>query len=909
MDYKKLKCSRWLIFLLIVVIALGGLITAIVIYEVYKHQNEFKVDCLSDVPLNYKTCLTRKCLWFSSKLEGEPECFFPKGYGYKLKEKSNITDGERNATLVKKEDSSSIFEDEVKFLKLNMRYDTRNRLHFKIFDPNKNRYEVPIQLSSSTEVPKYTDYDVDLVDDPQFGIQVKRKSTGTVIFDTNTPGTIFADQFLQITIILPSSNIYGLGEHRTPTYLHETSWKKWRFFARDEGPFSPDVNLYGVHPFYMVVERDGNAHGVFFLNSNAMEITIQPHPAITFRSIGGIFDFYIFLGPTPEDVVKQYLNLVGFPTMPPYWSLGFQMSKWGYGNVTYLRDIIEETINAKIPMDVQYFDIDYMKGNRDFTYDKDTFGDLPSFVDWLHKKNMKVGILLDPAIASDEKLLGNYPPLDDGIKKNIFIKNSTGSDLEAEVWPGLTYYPDFSKPETEEYWYKLCDDFQKIVKYDILWIDMNEPSSFVDGSVHGCEKNKWNYPPFTAGVLGSAKDGKIYEKTICMDAEQYIGKHYDVHSLYGHFHAKVTYSALEKIHEGKRPMILSRSTYSGSGKYAAHWLGDNRSRWSQMRDSIPGILEFSLFGFPLIGADICGFWENTTESLCARWSQLGAFYPFSRNHNGYEFIPQHPTALGNVVVNAARQALVTRYSLLPYLYTLFYYAHTEGSTVARPLLHEFPTDKKTWDINFQFLWGAALLISPSVYKDEESVKAYFPTDIWYDFYTGEKSIIKKGTFVKLSSSLTKINLHVRGGYIIPMQRHGQTTYESRKNPMKLLIAPDKEGNAAGSLFWDDGESIDMLSDEKHLLISFKFTKKKSVSELSIEAKGKYENPSKLFFWKLTVYDQDQKPLDIVIDEHDKIPKTEWSYDETLKVLNVKLRENIIPINSSHKISFITQKLS
>ena len=35
--------------------------------------------------------------------------------------------------------------------------------------------------------------------------------------------------------------------------------------------------------------------------------------------------------------------------------------------------------------------------------------------------------------------------------------------------------------------------------------------------------------------------GHLYEKTICMDAEQHWGRHYDVHSLYGHSMAITTF--------------------------------------------------------------------------------------------------------------------------------------------------------------------------------------------------------------------------------------------------------------------------------------------------------------------------------------------------------------------------------
>lgn len=187
------------------------------------------------------------------------------------------------------------------------------------------------------------------------------------------------------------------------------------------------------------------------------------------------------------------------------------------------------------------------------------------------------------------------------------------------------------------------------------------------------------------------------------------------------FSINVLFRALKKILNNKRPFILSRSTAPGHGHWAYHWTGDIISDWSSMNWSIASILEFNMFGIPMVGADICGFNGNTTLELCARWHQLGAFYTFARNHNTDDAIDQDPAALGIRVVHAARNALLVRYAHLSYLYTLFYRAQKFGGTVLRPLFFEFTHDNHCYKIDSQFMWGSAMMIAPVLSPQQKNV--------------------------------------------------------------------------------------------------------------------------------------------------------------------------------------------
>nr|XP_042130483.1 maltase-glucoamylase, intestinal [Peromyscus maniculatus bairdii] len=806
-----------------------------------------RISCIPDKLPDKDTCDQRGCCW-DPQGAANVSCYYSRNHGYQMESDPVFTNAGFTAQL-KNLPSTPLFGNDIENILLTVEYQTSNRLHFKLTDQNKGRYEVPhehVQPFSGNAAPSLN-YQVEVSKQP-FGIKVTRKSNNRVLFDSSIGPLLFSDQFLQLSTRLPSANVYGLGEHVHQQYRHDMNWKTWSLFSRDTTPNDEGNNLYGVQTFFLCLEdNSGLSFGVFLMNSNAMEVTLQPTPAITYRPIGGILDFYVFLGNTPEEVVQEYLELIGRPTLPSYWALGFQLSRYDYGTLDNMKKVVDRNRAAQLPYDVQHADIDYMDQRKDFTYDPVNFKGFPEFVKELHNNGQKLIIILDPAISNNSLPSDPYGPYDRGSAMKIWVNSSDGVNaLIGEVWPGTTVFPDYTNPECAVWWARELELFHKDVEFDGIWIDMNEVSNFVDGSVSGCSRNNLNYPPFTPKIL----DGHLFSKTLCMDAIQHWGKQYDVHNLYGYSMAIATAEAVKTVFPDKRSFIITRSTFAGSGKFASHWLGDNAATWKDLQWSIPGMLEFNLFGIPMVGADICGFALDTSEELCRRWMQLGAFYPFSRNHNGQGYKDQDPASFGadSLLLNSSRHYLNIRYTLLPYLYTLLYRAHSRGDTVARPLLHEFYEDINTWDINRQFLWGPGLLITPVLDEGAEKVKAYVPDAIWYDYETGGQLTWRKQS-IEMELPGDKIGLHLRGGYIFPTQQPGTTTTASRKNPLGLIIALDENKEARGELFWDDGETKDTVAKNIYLFSEFSVTQ----NHLNVTISSpNYKDPNNLAFQEIKI---------------------------------------------------------
>ncbi|KAI3435452.1 Gal_mutarotas_2 domain-containing protein [Psidium guajava] len=623
-------------------------------------------------------------------------------------------------------------------------------------------------------------------------------------FKSHTDSRPYGPQSISFDVSFYGADfVYGIPEHATSLALKPTRGpgidhsEPYRLFNLDvfeylhESPFG----IYGSIPFMISHGKARGTSGFFWLNAAEMQIDVlgegwdadsgillpssQKRVDTFWMSEAGIVDTFFFIGPGPKDVVKQYISVTGTSAMPQLFATAYHQCRWNYRDEEDVENVDSKFDEHDIPYDVLWLDIEHTDGKRYFTWDRVLFPHPEEMQQKLAAKGRHMVTIVDPHIKRDE----SYHIHKEASMKGYYVKDASGNDFDGWCWSGSSSYIDMLNPEIRSWWGDKFS-FENYVGSTpslYIWNDMNEPSVF-------------NGP----------------ELTMPRDALHYGGvEHREMHNVYGYYFHMATSDGLIKRGNGNdRPFVLSRALFAGSQRYGAVWTGDNSADWDHLRVSVPMILTLGLTGISFSGADVGGFFGNPEPELLVRWYQIGAYYPFFRGHAHHDTKRREPWLFGERNTQLMRDAIRTRYMLLPFFYTLFREANVTGVPVVRPLWMEFPFDEATFDKDEAFMVGNSLLVQGIFTERAKHVSVYLPEkESWYDIRTGTAYLGSKTH--KLEAPEDHVPAFQRAGTIIPRRdRIRRSTTQMVNDPYTLVIALNSSQAAEGELYIDDGKSFE-----------------------------------------------------------------------------------------------------
>jgi alpha-glucosidase len=130
----------------------------------------------------------------------------------------------------------------------------------------------------------------------------------------------------------------------------------------------------------------------------------------------------------------------------------------------------------------------------------------------------------------------------------------------------------------------------------------------------------------------------------------------------------------------------------------------------------------------------------------------------------------------------------------------------------RALAWEFPNDPSLAGADRQFLLGPSILVIPVLEPGATSVNGVLPglndgSEKWYDWYNQTAMPVPSQANTTINAPVGHIPVFVRGGSVLPLQQPALTTRDARQTPWDMLVALDKDGEATGDLYLDDGVSV------------------------------------------------------------------------------------------------------
>ena len=590
-----------------------------------------------------------------------------------------------------------------------------------------------------------------------------------------------------------SMRVFGLGE--TVRGMNKRGWIYISNNTDDPNHDEDKRSLYASQNFILLASpEEEEVEGIFVDDPGTVRFDIgyTELNRLIICSESGNADIYRFTADSADEIVRQFRAITGQSYIPPKWAFGFGQSRWGYKSEEDIRAVFTRYQDASVPLDSIYLDIDYMERYKDFTVNTESFPHFSDFVEEMRKSHVHLVPIIDAGVKMEE----GYETYEEGCEKDYFVKKENGERLVAAVWPGRVHFPDFFKPEVQN-WFGHKYQFLLEQGIDGFWNDMNEPAIFYTEDrlkevFEEIEKYKnenldiQSYFAFTNLVSTLGNNPADYRRFYHEHEGQTI-RHDKVHNLFGFYMTKAAGEALRKMEPNKRILLFSRSSYIGMHRYCGVWSGYNKSWWSHLLLSLQQMPALNMCGFLYSGSDIGGFGADCTEDLMARWLSLAILTPLYRNHACAGTRLQELYQFQNL--ESFRKIIELRYALIPYIYSEFMKAAIKNEMYFRPLSFIWSKDSRAYEVEDQVVVGESIMLAPVVEQNHNGRAVYLPESMkmirfkaWND-YTEE--ILPAGTHY-VECRLFETILFLRKGHVLPLIKPAKTTAELDYASLKFI---------------------------------------------------------------------------------------------------------------------------
>ena len=581
---------------------------------------------------------------------------------------------------------------------------------------------------------------------------------------------------------------YGFGEKFSPINKRGHNIESWNIDACGVNSEKSYKNI----PFFL------NTAGYGLLINTTCRVKYNL-ASISFNSFtieleDSLFDYYFIEGPSFKNIISKYIDLTGkLEDVPPKWSFGLWVSKYGYKTRKEIEDVADSFRKRDIPADlIWYGDTFWLRDGHyvDFVFDDVKFPNPKEMISSLKEKGFKVGLWLQPTVSIETDLFK------EGVENNYFLKDKRGDTYL--IQPSLVKEPegdyiDFSKMEFEKH----------ELQPKAAIVDLANPSArtwFISRLKYLID---W-------GIKTSWVDfGEIVPEDAYFSNGK-TGK--EMHNVYADLWCRTVFDFIKEVGSDK-PLIGARAVWIGDHRYPMCFSGDPVTTYESMRNTLRGCLSLSLCGHSFWGHCMGGLLPKApSNDLYIRWCQFGLFSPHAQL---LSIFPNEPWRFGAEAEEIFRRYDKLRYSLIPYIYSCAYESVNNNIPLIRPLILEYQEDPLVEDIDDEYLFGNSFLVAP-VFNKKNQRFVYLPKGNWIDYWT--KELFEGGKGYTYNADIKTLPLFVKSGSIIPMQ--GKVSFIENKPIDKIMldIYPDIKSD---SRYKDDYDEIifECFSDNKKIEIN------------------------------------------------------------------------------------------